>query len=169
MANQPQLPPRAGTRPRTSAELPHRQLDQQPSDSQYVDALYAEARTWPNVIAGPSAISVEGARALILDSNVTGGPPEAFVINREFCHVHTQGDLSLHASVPPSLAAAAERMGWAEPHYLVAAGLAHVTLVMIYAPRDQAEHDVVLGLIRASYEFALTGNADGAAEFTSTH
>jgi hypothetical protein len=60
-------------------------------------------------------------------------------------------------------------MGWAEPHYLVAAGLAHATLVMLYAPRDRAEHDVVLGLIRASYEFALTGNADGAAEFTSSH
>jgi hypothetical protein len=26
---------------------------------------------------------------------------------------------------------------------------------MLYAPRDRAEQDVVLGLVRASYEFAL--------------
>lgn len=167
MTTQPHLPPRAGTRPRTSNELPHRQLDQQPSDTQYVDAIYAEACSWPSVLAGPSAISVEGARALLLDSNVTGGPPESFVINREFCHVHTQGDFSLHAALPPALVGAAELAGWAEPHYLVAAGRAHATLVMLYAPRNQAEHDVVLGLVRASYEFALTGSADGADEVTS--
>jgi catechol 2,3-dioxygenase-like lactoylglutathione lyase family enzyme len=142
MDGPPQLPMRAGSRPRTTNEIPHSQLDQQPDDSRYVDAILAEAQTWASVLAGPSTISVEGARALFLDG-------------REFCHVHAQGDLSLHAVLPLPLVAAAERAGWAEPHFLVRAGQAPPTLVMLYAPRDRAEQDVVLGLVRASYEFAL--------------
>lgn len=150
-----ELPLRAGTRPRTTTELPHSQLDQQPNDSRHVDALLAEALTWPFVLGGQSAISVEGARALSLDADAASGPPEAFLINREFCHVHVQGDFSLHAALPLPLAAEAERAGWAEPHYLVATGRAPATVVMLYAPRDRAERNVVLGLVRASYEFAL--------------
>ena len=155
MANRPHLPLRAGSRPRTSTEFPHRQMDQQPGDSRHLDAILAEALTWPSVLGGPSAISVEGAHALTLDSSAAGGPPEAFMVDREFCHVHAQGDFSLHAALPLPLAAAAERAGWAEPHFLVQTGQASATVVMLYAPRDRAEHDVVLGLVRASYEFAL--------------
>ena len=98
---------------------------------------------------------MEGARALTLDADAADGPAEAFMIEREFCHVHAQGDFSLHAALPFPLAAAAERAGWAEPHFFVPTGRAPATIVMLYAPRDRAEHDVVLGLVRASYEFAL--------------
>jgi hypothetical protein len=120
-----------------------------------VDAILAEALTWPAVLGQPSQISVEGGRALILDDSTPGGPTEAFLIGREFCHVHAQGDLSLHAALSLPLAAAAERAGWAEPHYLVKAGRVPATIVMLYAPRDELERDVVLRLVRASYEFAL--------------
>jgi hypothetical protein len=155
MSEQPQLPPRAGSRPRTSTEIPHSQLDQQPGNSRHVDAILAEALTWPSVEGQPSAISVEGARALTLDAGIAAGPVEAFMTGREFCHVHAQGDFSLHATLPLPLAAAAERAGWAEPHFLVRTGQAPATVVMIYAPRDDLERDVVLQLVRASYEFAL--------------
>ena len=155
MAGEAHLPPRAGPRPRTSTELPHCQLDQQPGDGRYVDAILAEALTWPCMLGGPSALSVEGARALTLAAGTAGGPPGAFMAGQEFCHVHAQGDFSLHATLPPHLAARAERAGWAEPHFLVRAGRAPATVVMLYAPRDEAERDVVLGLVRASYEFAL--------------
>jgi phospholipase/carboxylesterase len=76
------------------------------------------------------------------------------MIGREFCHVHAQGDLSLHATLPVPLAIAAERAGWAEPHFLVHTGQAPPTVVLLYAPRDEAEGDVILSLVRASYEFA---------------
>jgi len=148
------LPPRAGSRPGTTTELPHSQLDQQPADSGHVDAILAEALTWPAVVGGPSQISVEGARALTLDASTAGGPAEAFMVGREFCHVHAQGDFSLHATLPLRLAEAAERAGWAEPHYLVHTGQAPATVVMLYAPRSDIEREVVLGLVRASYEFA---------------
>jgi len=157
MTNAISLQPRAGARPSTTNDFPHSQLDQQPADSRYVDEILAEARTWPSVQEGPSRISVEGSRALILDADADA-PAEALV-GQEFCHVHAQGDYSLHAVLPLELAAAAERAGWAEPHFLVRTGQAPPTVVMIYAPRDESERDVVLGLVRASYELACTTKA----------
>lgn len=160
MAEQRTLTLRTGPRPRTSAEIPHSQLDQQPDDGRLVDAILAEAFTWPFVIGQPSEISVEGARALTLVPGTGSGPAEAFMVGREFCHVHAGGDFSLHATLPLPLAATARRDGWAEPHFLVEAGQAPATVVMIYAPRDELERDVVLRLVRASYEFALGPSSD---------
>lgn len=153
MAEEVSLPSRAGPRPRTSTEIPHSQLDQQPGDSRYVDDILAEARTWPFVRERPSTISVEGARALALEPNAAG--PADAVVAQEFCHVHAQGDHSLHAILPIQLAIAAEQAGWAEPHFLVHSGQAPPTVVMLYAPRDDSERHVVTQLVRASYEFAL--------------
>ena len=150
----PQLPRRAGPRPRTTTEIPHTQLDQQPDDPRYVDAILAEALTWPSVLAGPSVISVEGARALMLNG-------------REFCHVHAQGDFSLHAALPLPLAAAAEHAGWAEPHVLARTGQAPANIVMIYAPRDSAEQDMVLGLVRAAYELHSSNHQPYSGSFES--
>jgi hypothetical protein len=162
MAERLQLPPRVGSRPRTSTEIPHSQLDQQAADNRQVDAILAEALTWPSVHEQASAISVDGARALTLHARAAVGPAEAFMTGQEFCHVHAQGDLSLHATLPLPLAAAAEQAGWAEPHFLARAGHAPATVVMLYAPRDDLERDIVLRLVRASYEFAVTpsGSAD---------
>ena len=156
MATTTRLPSRPGPRPRTSDHLPHRQLDQQPDDGRYLDELLAEAGAWPLTEERPSGISVEGARALTLGQGPAGGPPEAFLVGREFCHVHAHGDFSLHATLPLPLAAAAQDAGWAEPHFLVHAGRLPATVVMLYAPRTAAELEVVLGLVRASYEFALS-------------
>lgn len=164
MERQPQLPPRAGPRPRTTGELPHSQLDQQPSDGRQADALLAEALTWPSVEVGISEISVENARALKLDHDSAAKARGAFMIGREFCHVHAQGDYSLHAVLPLELAAAAEAAGWAEPHYLVQSGKAPANLVMLYAPRDDGERAVVLRLVRASYHFALGQTGEPAAD-----
>ncbi|MHB1523712.1 MAG: luciferase domain-containing protein [Candidatus Dormibacteria bacterium] len=156
MDREPQLPLRAGPRPRTTCELPHSQLDQQPEDSRHVDDILAEASSWPSVLAGPSAIAGEGARALMLDAGAAARPREAFIVGQEFCHAHAHGDFSLHAALPFPLAAAAERSGWAEPHPLASSGAAPATIVMLYAPRDHAEQEVVRALVRASYEYALS-------------
>lgn len=168
MTTDTHLVPRRGPRPRTTDELPHSQLDQQPADSRHVDIILAEALTWPAVIGQPSAISVEGARALALVDGITGGPAEASMIGLEFCHVHAQGDFSLHATLPVPLAEAAERAGWAEPHYLVQTGQVPPTVVILYAPRDEGEREVILGLVRASYEFALTVGPTHEVSVTKT-
>ena len=167
MPEQPHLPQRSGPRPRTSTAIPHSQLDQQPTDTRHIEAVLAEATTWPSVREQPSSISVDGSRALVVEPGVETGPAEAFMVGREFCHVHAQGDLSLHATLPVALAEAAERAGWAEPHFLVRAGQAPPTVVLLYAPRDEAEGDVILRLVRASYEFATTGVAALSSVATS--
>jgi hypothetical protein len=150
-----ELPLRAGQRPRTTTSIPHTQLDQQPEDARELDAILAVAGTWAHVHQQPSRIAVEGSRGLVVTADVCAGPREAFMVGREFCHGHAGGDFSLHTTLPPAWVEAAQRGGWAEPHYLVHAGQAASTVVMLYAPRDETERRVVLRLVRASYEFAL--------------
>lgn len=154
------LPARRGSRPETTSKIPHSQLDQQPDDDRYLDRLLLEASRWPGVRLGPSGISVEGARALVLTDDVTGGPTEAFMVGREFCHGHAQGDHSLHLTLPLELARSGEEAGWLEPHFLVLTGQLPPTHVMLYAPRDDDEVAVALELIRTSYRFALGNRAD---------
>jgi len=149
------LPPRVGDRPGATAALPHAQLGQQPASTRDLDYVLAEAATWPHVTVQPSRIAVEGSRALVLTDDAQTGPSEAFMIGREFCHGHARGDSSLHAALPRHLARAAQEAGWGEPHYLVHTHQAPPSITMLYAPRDQAERDVILRLVRASYEFAL--------------
>ena len=99
-------------------------------------------------------ISVPGARALWLRESVPAGPPEAFLVGREFAHLHPTPDRSLHAMLPPDLAQAAVKGGWAEPHPVARLGLIPPTAVMLYAPRDPGELEVVYELLLASYGFA---------------
>lgn len=148
------LPLRDGPRPQTTSSIPHSQLDQQPDDDRMLAAVLAEAATWSSVARAESRISVEGAPALVLE-HVADGPAEAFLVGGEFAHGHAGGDSSLHVALPVPLAAAAEQAGWAEPHFLVRQGILPPTIVMLYAPRDEDEARVVLGLVRSSYQHAM--------------
>ncbi len=150
------LPQRRGPRPTTTAQIPHSQLDQQPEDARLLDALLAEAGTWRGVELVESGISVQGARALSLGPGTPTGPVEAFMVGREFCHGHAQGDHSLHLTLPTHLIGEVEAAGWIEPHFLVLTGQLPSTHVMLYAPRDEDEAAVALDLVRASYGFATT-------------
>jgi hypothetical protein len=111
----------------------------------------------------PSRISVPGARALVLAAGEPAGPPEAFLIGREFAHLHPAPDHSLHAMLPLDVASAAVEAGWAEVHPVARMGLIPPTAVMLYAPRDAAELDVVAELVAASHAFARpsTGSRSG--------
>jgi Luciferase len=153
----PPLPKRAGDRPRTTPTNPHTQLDQQPSDLRWVEELAGRVFALPGVLDEPSRISVPGARALILAPGEPTGPPEAFLIEREFAHLHPAPDHSLHAMLPPELVDEAIEAGWAELHPVAVRGLIPRTAVMLYAPRDEAELDAIEGLVRASHAFARPG------------
>ena len=117
------LPARAGERPRTTPTNPHTQLDQQPSDLRWVEELARRVLALPGVIEAPSRISVPGARALVLAPEEATGPPEAFLIGREFAHLHPAPDHSLHAMLPTETVADAVAAGWAEPHPVALRGL----------------------------------------------
>jgi Family of unknown function (DUF5519) len=145
---------REGQRPRTTSTNPHTQLDQQPTDSSVREELARRVFALPGVIEQPSGISVPGARALMLAPGEPVGPPEAFLIDREFAHLHPAPDYSLHAMLPLELAQAAIDAGWAEPHPMARRGLIPSTAVMLYAPRDTSEVGVTETLVRASHAFA---------------
>jgi hypothetical protein len=156
------LPIRAGNRPSTTPTNPHVQLDQQPSDVRWVQELARRVFELPGVVEQPSRISVPGARALVLAPGEPLGPPEAFMIDREFAHLHPAPDHSLHAMLPPATASEAVAAGWAEPHPVALRGLIAPTAVMLYAPRDEAELDVIERLVRASHAFARPAEGDSA-------
>jgi Family of unknown function (DUF5519) len=148
------LPRRAGSRPRTTPTNPHTQLDQQPTDPWFAEELARRVFGLPGVVEQPSRVSVPGARALTLAQGEPTGPPEAFLIEREFAHLHPAPDLSLHAMLPLDVVTEAVDAGWAEAHPIARQGLIPATAVMLYAPRDEAELDVIESLVRASHAFA---------------
>ncbi len=152
-----ELPRRSGPRPRTTPTNPHTQLDQQPRDSQIRDRLRAELAALPEVVWQASGISVPGAEALSLVPTASGGPPEAFMIGREFAHLHPAPDYSLHLMVPIDVADQLITAGWAEPHPVVLMGLLPRTAIMVYAPRDDEEVAVVVRIVAASRAFARGG------------
>ncbi len=144
---------RSGPRPRTTPTNPHTQLEQNP-DTSIVVELARRVFSLPGVEERPSAISVPGARALWLREEVPAGPREAFMIGREFAHVHPMPDGSLHAVLPPEVAREAIEKGWAEQHPVARMGYIPQNVVMIYAPRDAEEVEVVASLVTESYRYA---------------
>ena len=88
------LPERTGYRPSTTPTNPHTQLDQNPQEL-VVRKLARRVFALPDVEERPSAISVPGARALWLRNEVPAGPQEAFMIGREFAHIHPLPDGSM--------------------------------------------------------------------------
>ena len=148
-----ELPRREGPRPLTTPTNPHTQLDQNPG-SPIVEELARRAFALPGVEERPSAISVPGARALWLSEGVPAGPGEAFMIGREFAHIHPMPDGSLHLALPPEIAEEAVEKGWAEQHPVARLGYIPANVVMVYAPRDERELDLVLGLVEESRRYA---------------
>ena len=99
-------------------------------------------------------ISVPGARAFVLEEEAAGGPPEAFMVGREFAHLHPPADGSLHMMLPLTLAEAVDANGWGELHPVARMGVIPSTAMMVYGPRDEGELEIVWELLRASHAFA---------------
>jgi len=147
---------RAGPRPTTTATNPHTQLTQNaPLDLQ--ERVFALASALPGVVVGPSLVSVPGARAFHLPAATTA-VPGAFMVGREFAHIHPPGDGSLHVVLPPGVVEQAIERGWAERHPLAGRFGLPANIVMVYGPRDENELKVVEDLVRASHEFAAAGD-----------
>lgn len=130
------------------------QLDQQPDDVGLREALVRKVFALEGVEEHPSVVSVPGARALWLRDDQPTGPREAFMVEREFAHLHPAPDQSLHMALPLDLVELAVRQGWAELHPAAARGLIPQSAVMVYAPRDAGEVETVAGLVEASWRFA---------------
>lgn len=147
------LSPRPGPRPRATPTNPHTQLNQN-APPELQERLFERAKALSGVQVEPSAISVPGARAFVLTEEAAAGPEEAFMIGREFAHVHPATDGSLHMMLPLELARRVEEQGWGEPHPVARMGLIPPTAMMVYGPRDEEELEIVWSILRASHAFA---------------
>jgi len=140
------LPQRQGPSPEVVGPAPHSQRSQN-APAALQEELVRRARELPGVSEAHSGVSVPGARAFILDETSARGPREAFQVGHEFAHIHPSEDGSLHMTLPDQVAQAAYAAGWGEPHPISGTPL-------IFGPRDEAELEVVWGLLRSSYEYA---------------
>lgn len=144
------LPQRVGPRPDTTPCAPHEQLDQT-APAALQEALWARMREMPGTGTRPSQVAPPGSRAVWLDAPGLG--PMAFMVGREFAHLHPREDGSLHMVLDPSTRQAAMAAGWAERHPL-AGKFAPAGTVMIYGPRDTQELETVWWLVQQSLRFA---------------
>ncbi|GAA4695870.1 hypothetical protein GCM10023215_37250 [Pseudonocardia yuanmonensis] len=115
-------------------------------------------RTWPCGIRdlgreGPAVIGPAGTRSVFLD-----GPADPATLvhpaERELAHLHPDG--SLHLALPDALAYDALGKGWALAHPLAGVRLA-AGLVLVPAPRDEAEVEVVAAVVTAAHRAATGG------------
>ena len=151
------LPRRRGGRPTTTSDFPHSQLDQQPDDPGVRNDVARRAFALDGVLERDSIISVPGARALVLAEDRPVGPDAAFLRGREFAHFHPGPDWSLHLALPDSTADLAIERGWGELHLIARTEELPGSVVMVYAPRDPEEAEVVMTLLQASRDFAMNG------------
>ncbi|HEV2637888.1 MAG TPA: hypothetical protein VGX23_22240 [Actinocrinis sp.] len=144
--------PRAGARPATSDEGPHRQVDQLAGPGLWGE-LVARTFALPGVLEGHSQVSPAGSRAVFLADQAEERSPETSLApgrRLEPVHLHAVTDTSVHLVLPPERGERLVRLGWAEPHQFAEFG----TEFMVYGPRTVRELDVVLGLIEESLAFA---------------
>ena len=147
------LTQRRGPKPDTTSGLPHSQLNQHgPND--VIDKLHEWCFSLPSVNNEESGISVPGARALVLHDS-TACNHEAFMIGREFAHIHPHPDNgSMHVKLSADDAHDVISAGWGENHYLVTQGRYPKGLIMVFSPRDEAELETIKKIVSRYYEYA---------------
>jgi phospholipase/carboxylesterase len=84
----------------------------------------------------------------------TTGPPQAFIDDHEFCHLHPCPTGSIHLTLPDAVRVRAIASGWVESHLIANQKLISKDVVLVYAPRDLDEVESVMNLITISYAFA---------------
>lgn len=140
--------PRAGARPTTSTEGPHRQLDQRAPASLWGE-LVARVFSLNGVVEGISQVSPPSSRGVFLVDQPEERAPETSLApgrRLEPVHLHGVSDTSVHLVLPRERGAELERLGWAEPHQFED----HGTEFMIYGPRDSDELEAVVSVIEES-------------------
>jgi hypothetical protein len=143
---------RPGAPPRMRRALPHLQIDQLPP-AEAIEELVRRSLEIPHVRSQQSRMASPLSHALCLADEFAAGPPEAFIDNHEFCHIHPLPEGSVHLTLPGILREEVVRLGWGERHPIAMVGVL-TALVTIYAPRNREELESVLGLIVQSCRFA---------------
>jgi hypothetical protein len=146
----PALPTRKGCRPFVQGVAPQRQQTQKSCGTIYA-ALVARLRALAD---DPRNRLLE--RTSCFEKNSSGlftSIPITRTCGGEICHAHPS-DGSLHLTLHPADAKLMLEHGWGERHPLARGGWCRrfvpKEFVLIYAPRDEAEVEVVLRIVAAS-------------------
>ncbi|GAA5020599.1 MULTISPECIES: luciferase family protein [Bacteroidota] len=149
-----ELPLRNGIKPKTTPSNPHMQLNQQPEDRKLVDSLMDWAFSLPEINKEFSKISVPGAQAMCLSSDKMCNDCHAFMIGNEFAHFHPVPDGSMHLGLTLKDAEYVISRGWGELHPVAKMGYLTHNFIMVYAPRNEEEKEIIKKIILRSYLFA---------------
>ncbi|KAJ7494633.1 hypothetical protein B0H11DRAFT_1716962 [Mycena galericulata] len=149
-------PERRGARPTTGWHcVPHRQLDRFPTDemAKRLVAIFekhcAANTTLVKVVPSPHEVLDPG---IIIHPDIPSPHKDADQDLREIAHIHPI-DHSLHVVLSPADCKTVVDLGWGQRHPLSGVNRfipAPNTYLLIYAPRDEEELDVVERIIVAS-------------------
>lgn len=143
---------RPGSTPETTTTLPQAQLTQ--GSPGYVwDILVEEVLDLPEVERGRPQLAPKGTIAVLPTDRTLARRPETSLATGgrlEPVHIHGQKDASVHLCVPAPRAAELVELGWAIYHL---SGDFN-TQILVFAPRDIEEVDVILGFVEESLAFA---------------
>ncbi|WP_168915354.1 luciferase domain-containing protein [Microcella flavibacter] len=151
------LLPRVGPLPRLDQDGPHWQREQCAAPALWV-ATWDALRDIPGVIIGPSSMAEPDARAVLVPqvtNPVEGTSFSPVGAPLEPAHLHGPRDTSLHVVLPRSRGAEVVENGWGVPCPYGRYG----TELILFAPRDEVELSVVVGLAREGVLWALRENA----------
>ncbi|WP_460708316.1 luciferase domain-containing protein [Myceligenerans halotolerans] len=143
---------RAGERPQTSDQGPHRQLTQKSSPAVWGE-LVARVFALDGVREGHSQVSPASSRAVFLEGMDEERAAETNLASGrrlEPVHLHGVTDTSVHLVLPHERGEELVALGWAEAHQYEDFG----TEYMIYGPRDADEVDAVVSVVEESIAFA---------------
>jgi len=146
------LPKRVGVKPITNPLPPHLQHNQHSPREIYHSLADWMFNAFPKSREHETLISVPSSRAMWLDEDVKNTPRDGFMPpppkSREFAHLHKDG--SIHVCLSQQNIAAVYHAKWGEPHPYKKHG---VNEILVYAPKNKEEMDVLKDVIVASYEY----------------
>ncbi|KAF2465620.1 uncharacterized protein BDR25DRAFT_295261 [Lindgomyces ingoldianus] len=154
------IPVRAGPRPKlTRWTLPQRQF-RDPITPTAAEALLnmmpSTATSFPQTIrSGPSKTEGGTGPAIYVQPSCPTINPVAHKIFYEVAHVHP-AENSLHVYVSPRDARTVVQAGWGQRFPVT--WLAPPSWIMVYAPRNEEEVEVVEKIVKAAAMFAVGGN-----------
>lgn len=146
------IPERLGTLPEVGGYVPHQQISDN-SPAAIMDSLCSYLFNLPKVKRVVSRVSLPSSIGAYIDKSVKLRPFQ----EREFTHVHTEpGPGSMHMVLPRSVCKTIIERKWGVFHPMsVSDTWSKTGVILIYAPRNLEELDVIKQIIDFNYKFAL--------------
>ena len=146
---------REGERPKTSYTVPHAQLNQE-STNEIFKELEDFVFSFPYIKKEKSIGSLPTAIGAIITDEFKGKANT--VIGKEWTHIHIDtGYGSMHVKLNGKAASEVVLKKWGEYHPMNSNANANYqsAIVLLYAPRNNQDLEVIKSIITASYNFVL--------------